>query len=347
MAKTAFATNNALTKKAWEEQLFRDTKKESYFAKFMGSGSDALCQEKSHFTKDKGDAMTFGIRMRLAGAGVTSGQALEGNEEALTTYDYSVSLEEYAHAVRDRGPLDRQRAMFSIDEESQSALKDWGAEKIDDLAFKALIGTAAASYSTRVFYATAAGLTSNATAATASAALTAADSKLSPALIEYTRTWCLTGGNRGQTPLRPVRVDGKKYFVLLVHPDALFDLRMDPMWLQANREAQERGSGNPIFSGADSVWNGVIVHSHENVPIALTGGAGSNVPFARCALIGAQSLVWAWGKRPSVVAKTFDYDREHGYAWSMIAGTGKPRFNSRDYGSVGVYVSRTRISDAA
>ena len=62
-------------------------------------------------------------------------------------------------------------------------------------------------------------------------------------------------------------------------------------------------------------------------------------------LLGAQSLVWGWGKRPEVVMRDFDYGNEHGYAWGMIAEGGKPQFNSEDYGSLGVAVSRTQVSD--
>jgi hypothetical protein len=118
MSKTALATGNALTKKVWEEKLFRDTVKESYFSKFMGADAESVVQSKSWLEKTKGDNVTFGIRMRLTGSGVTSGTALEGNEESLTTYSYNLSLEEYANAVRDRGPLDRQRAVYNIDAES-------------------------------------------------------------------------------------------------------------------------------------------------------------------------------------------------------------------------------------
>ena len=40
MAKTTILTNNPLTKAVWEEKLFRDTLKETYFAKFTGEGPE-------------------------------------------------------------------------------------------------------------------------------------------------------------------------------------------------------------------------------------------------------------------------------------------------------------------
>jgi N4-gp56 family major capsid protein len=327
MAKTSFATDNALVKKAWEEKLFRDAAKDAYFNRFMGAGADSIVQTNSKLEKDKGDKVTFGIRMRLTGSGVTSGTVLEGKEEKLVTYDYSVSLEQYRHAVRDNGEIDRKRAMFSIDDESESALKTWGAEKIDGLCFNAITASP-----TKIFYGGDATSTSD----------IATDDKITPALISKVKTWCLGGGGRAQTPLRPVRINGKNHFVLLVHPDVMFDLKQDSTFSQALREAEVRGKENPLFNGSAAIWDGVVIHEHENVPITTTWN--TNVPGAQCVLMGAQSLVWAWGKRPTVVSKTFDYDNEHGYAWGFIGAVGKPKFNSVDYGSVGVYVARTQIN---
>lgn len=328
MAKTAFATDNALVKKAWDEKLYRDTVKESYFSRFMGEGSDAMIQTKTELTKTKGDNITFGIRMRLAGGGVTSGQTLEGKEEKLVTYSYSVSLEEYAHAVRDAGPLDRQRAMFSIDTESQAALQDWGSEKIDKLVFDALTASP-----TKAFYGGTASATNN----------IVAGSKITPALLSKIKGWAKTGGNRAQTPLRPLKVGGKNYYVFLAHPEVVYDLKQDSTWAQAQREADVRGPENAIFSGAAGIWDGVVIHEHENVPIASTYGVGANVHGAQCLFLGAQAGVFAWGERPKTVAEEFDYGREHGYGWMMTAKAAKPKFNSLDYGSVGVYVSCTDL----
>lgn len=329
MSKTAFSTGNALTKKLWEEELFRDAVKLSYFDKFMGSTMESLVYVKTELEKQQGDKVTFGIRMRLQGAGVTSGQALEGNEESLTTYDYSLSLEQYRHAVRDDGAMSRQRAMFQISEEAVSALKDWGAEKLDLLAFNAIQASP-----TKIFY----GGT-----ATSTATLTASD-KLTPALISKVKAWALTGGGRAQTPLRPVRVDGAGYFILLVHPDQMYDLKRDAEFQQAMREAEVRGPQNPLFKNSTAIWDNVVIHEHENIT-RYTNWGGASVSGATSVFMGAQALCWAWGKRPEVVSKKFDYDNEEGYAWGFIGATGKPVFNSKDYGTIGVYTARTGVAE--
>lgn len=342
MAKTTFATGDALTKKAWEEKLFRDTLKETYFQKFMGETSDSIVQVNTELEKDKGDQVTFGLRMRLTGAGVEDDATLEGNEEALQSYSFNVSLKLYRHAVRDNGGLTRQRAMFSIDMESEEAIKDWGTEKIDTLLFDELFGN---NTPTRVAYLTSAtAYATTTTAATAKAALTSS-STLVPNFISFVKTLAKTGFNRSIIPIRPIKVKGRSYYVLLVHPDVMYDLKTDSSFQQAMREAQARGPENPLFEGATAIWDGVVVHEHENCPIATDGG-GSSLAWADCRLIGAQALVWAWGKRPEMIQEQFDYQEQHGYAWRMISRAGKCKFNSEDYGSIGVYVARTQVSDA-
>lgn len=343
MAKTSFATNDALTKKAWEEKLYRDSRKESYFEKFIGDNADSVVQRQTQLEKQKGDKITFGIRMRLSGAGVTGNTILENNEEKLTTYDYSLSLDMYRHGVRDDGGLSRKRAMFDIDVESETALKTWGSEKIDLLCFDALGLLSSSSVTpSKVFYKTASGVLAG-SAATAKAALHATNSKLTPTMISAIKAWAKTGGNRQYVPLRPVKVGGKSYYILLVHPDVMFDLKTDATFAQAQREAEQRGSENPIFTGATAIWDGVVIHEHENCGVGTDGG-GSTVPWSKAALLGAQALCWADGAKPEVVMETFDYGNQHGYAWSMICAAGKPVFNSLDYGSLGVYLARTNVS---
>ena len=332
MAKYAFATSNTLTKKAWEEKLFRNTTAKPYFSRFMGESEDSAVQVKTDLTKEKGDTIYFGLVTDLDYKNYkTNGEVLEGNEQKLTDYNHSVVLEEYAIGVRDRGPLDRQRAMFSIDEVAKNRLTKAGADLIDYLCF-----TGIQASHTKTFYGG---------SATSTATLTASD-KITPILISKVNTWASTGGNESQPIIRPIMVDGKPYRVMLVHDDVGFDLENDSTFYQARREAEVRGKENPIFTGAYMIWNGVVVHKHPRVDITTTWGASSNVNGAKCVLFGAQALCWAWGKRPKVVAEEFDYGREHGYGWTMMAKCNKPKFNSKDYGVVGVHVARTKISDA-
>jgi N4-gp56 family major capsid protein len=339
MAKTIFSTSNTLTKKAYDEKLYRDVVKMAYFSKFMGEGPENLVQVKSQLEKGKGDRITIGLRKRLTGAGVTSGQTLEGNEESLTTYSDNVTLEQYRHAVRSEGAMDEQRAVFEITDEQEQAIKDWGAEKIDQLCFDAITTSP-----TKVLYLDNSGnFAGTGALATAKAALHATNSKITPNFISAIKAWALTGGNRAQVPLRPLKVEGGNYLVLLVHPDVRFDLQANSNFQNAMQYAQERGMNNPLFKSAIGIWDNVVIHAHENIPIAADGG-GASVAWSQGVLMGAQSLAWAWGTRPTTVKETFDYGDENGVAFKFIAGVKKLAFNSQDFGAIGIALSRTNVS---
>ena len=334
MAETTYTASSATTKKLWHEKLFRDTVKESYFAPFMGKDKDdlnSLITVARDLEKDQGERIRFTIRMRLTGAGQTGDNTVEGNEEDLTTYTTDLNLEQYRHGVKTHGKKSDKITHFDVPKQARMAIQDWGTEKIDSLMFTALQNSP-----TKIFYPS---------TATAVDELTTS-MKLDTLVISRAKAWGLTGWNRAQTPLRPLKVNGKKYFILLVHPDQMYDLINDSAFAQARREAEVRGPENPIFTGAKAIWNGVVIHEHENIDIALTGGVGGDVPYATSVLMGAQSLLWAWGMRPGIVEDSFDYKNKTGYAWHMIAATAKPVFNSLDHGSVAIYTARTQISDA-
>ncbi len=340
MAKTTIATGATDAKLAYEEKLFREMIVSPELSPLMGEGPDSCIQVKTQLERAKGETVYFHLIRKLDGAGITgsSGLALEGREEALTTVSHTLVLEEYANAVRDKGPLDRKRPFWDLDVEARTALKNWGTEKIDQLLFDALYTPTP----TKIFYAG---------SASSIATLTASD-KLTVDLLSKCKPWLLTGGNRSQNPIRPLMVNGKKMYVYLTHPDATYDLRQDSAYQQAMREAEVRGKDNPLFTGAEAVWDGFIIRTSERVPIAKTGGSGGNVPYAKGIILGAQSLLWAWGMRPEIRAEEFDYGREHGFAFDMICKAGKPKFDvdasgtAKDYGCVALYTARTSISDA-
>ena len=341
MSKTIFSTSNALTKKLWDEDLFRDVQIESYFvSRFMSESENNLVQVQTDLTKNQGDQVTFGIVPNLSGDGVTSGQTLEGNEEGLNSYDYSILLEQYRHGTRTRGKLDVQRAMFSIPNVSREKLKIWGAEKIDKLLVAALLASP-----TKILYRDGvAGVPSGtSSSATAKTALRAANSKITPNFISAIRVWAKTGGAAATWRIRPVKMDGQEYYVLLVNPAVMYDLRIDATFQQAMKDAMDRGKNNPLFKGATAVWDNVVIHETERIPLFSDGGAGAETG-AFGALMGAQALCWAWGERPETVQEEFDYKNEMGWAWEMIAKAGKPKFNSKDYGTVGVVFAATNIT---
>ena len=333
MGKTFIPAGSDAAKKIWDEKIWREAKKMSFFDKFTSATGSSVVYEKNELEKTKGDVIAFGLRARLDKGYLPSGTPVEGNESALNTYMDAVTVDEKNFGVRDGGMIVRQRAFFDMDAEAKAALQDQQAENLDYEFFKALTLT-----NTSVLYEDAGVFKRTATVATAQNAVTTAD-LLNPEFISKAKNWALT--NRvSQVPLKPIKIDGRNYLVLLCHPDQLTDLELDTTFAQARREAEVRGKDNPLFSGAYAIWNGVVIHAHEDVTV----GTGTITTFGRSYLLGERALCVGYAKTPTIVSDTFSYGQENGYASLAMFGVKKPQFNSMDYGSVCLVTARTNVS---
>lgn len=340
MAKTEYATGDAEVQKLWDEDLVREINKESYFSRFESLDGSSIVHKKVDLNKKKGDSITFTIRYRGNRSFLPEGTSVEGNEGRLDTATESVLVTPKRFGIRDNGAIDRQRPTYDMDAETRRAIVEDGAECVDNEYFTELRST-----NTFIFHLTAGVFTTTATLATATAAVTAVD-MLSPELITKMKTVALTDRANGRIPLRPIKIDGKMYLVLLCHSYALADLKVDSTYAQAQREAEIRGEKNPIFTGAVGVWDGVIIHEHENIYKAQNAGG---IYYAQNYLMGAQALVSAFAMEPKIVAEEFDYGNEHGYAFNSIWGLEKPQFTkpggstAEDYGSRCVVTAVTNL----
>ena len=354
MAIKGINTSDAVAKKVWDEQAFREARKEMYCSKFMGNTSGALIYEKTNLEKSQGDQITFTLFPRAQAPIVlgSTGEAVEGREGTYEQFTDSIILEEYNTAFRVRtNGLDEQRAWFSIQDETAQAIEQWSSEVMDDLWF-----TAMQSAPSRVMFNSGAIATTAGTIATGVAAIAAGD-KLNPTLIRRLRVLAKTGFASGSNarkayPFRPVKIGGVDYFVLLVHPYAVYDMKENAAYQQSVREAMERSKNNPIFSGAVAVIDNVIIHEHENIQLLETS-AGSGIYYCTGIFMGAGSSIWAWGRRWKTTTESFDYGRQEGVNRSMIAKTKKTSFkytstgSAEDYGSCGVYIAVTDVANNA
>lgn len=317
--------SEALTQKAWAKQLWREAETESFFARFTGEGPNCIIQKKTDLKKDKGDQITIGLMMKLTGAGITGENMLEGNEEKLTMYDFSVKVDQIRNAVRLAGSMTEQKTSLNLRTAAKDALKIWLGEKNEKDTFAALTANPTAN---RVYYAG---------GRTAEAEITASDT-FSTAVISAARRKAKLA-----TPkVRPVKVNGRDWYVMIIDSYQARDLKADPNWIAAQKDANLRGENNPIFTGALGTYDGVILHEHENVIRTATGASDGYVGHAL--LLGAQAGVLAVAKEPNWKEKSFDYDDKVGFATGMIRGIEKAVFTDEgdtkfDFGVVQVITS--------
>lgn len=284
----------------------------------VGEGPNSVIQKLTNLKKQPGDTINFGLTTKLSGSGIAGDSTLEGYEEAISSYAQSVTVNQIRNAVRIAGNFEEQQACYDMRKDAKEKLKIWLAEYIQDQFFTTL-GTNPTSG--RVVYCSA--------DHTAIADFDS-DDKLTTAYISKAKRLAELASPK----VRPIMVNGKPHYILVVHPYAMRDLRADSTWLAAQEYAGIRGNENPLFSGAEGMWDGVIIHSHPSVRrfiSATTNYVCSNL------LLGAQAGAWAVAQEPFWVEKKFDYDNQMGFATGMIQGFVKTQFNSQDYGLVTVY----------
>jgi len=339
MADTSAAAG--LTVQQWDDKYFMEALNANIFMPFMGTKENSVIQVKTDLTKKPGDSVTFALVNKLTNTATTGSNTLEGNEEDLTSRSFKVTVDQYRHAVR-VPVLEEQFSAIPLRNAGKSALLDWNMELTRDKIITALgsingVAYASATSTQRdvwmvdnVDRVLIGALKSNysATHATALANLDNTADKLSPAAVSLMKRIAKLATSRIR-PIKPRKggVTSDSFFMFA--PSLLVrDLSLDTVFVQANREARNRGKSNPLFQGADYIWDNVAIFEVEDIDPVPGVGAG-NIQVAPCYLCGAQALGIAWAKRPQTIEEEFDYKDKQGIAvrqWyeirKMLFGTG-------------------------
>lgn len=334
----ASAANSNLIPALWRKSLFADVRDNLYMTRFIGSSAQSMIQEFEDLRKAKGQNISFGLGMKLSGSGITGDSTLEGSEEQMTDHDEDVAINQIRNGVVLTGQMDEKTNVYDMRMSAKNRLADWFAEYIDNDILAKLCGDTSTTFANTP---TAAAATRSVFAGGQSAVGNVTTSnKLDTKVLDAAKQTAVLASPK----IRPLRVNGKPYYVAILHPYDATNLRQDPVWAQAQRDANVRGESNPIFSGALGIWNGIIVHEHEYVYATTDGSGSANV--ARNILCGQQAGVIAWGAPVQWVEKTFDYGNQWGMAVGAIYGCIKPIFNSLDYGVITMFAASAAASTA-
>ena len=313
----------------WAKELQSEVSKGVYFNKFMGEGPGNAIHIK-RMEEGKGKDITFGLVSQLSGSAITGDSSLEGNEQSLSTFSNTITTNQKRLAVRDTGKFTNSKVLYDFRSTALDLLKTQYSELVDADIFSALSKTSGTHAYWRADAATSVYATSDPKAALATAdAITLAD-------ISALKTVAQIGGSANYR-MRPIRVDGNDYYVLVLHPEVAFDLFELDEFQQIQREAASRGDSNPLFSGALGIYNGVVIHAHEGVNTFDDGG-GAAVKGSRNLFMGAQAACFAESSDMMWVEKTFDYGNQLGISAQKIYGVDISDYNSKDYGVI-QYVS--------
>jgi N4-gp56 family major capsid protein len=330
MAATDVLTTDALTQKLQSEKAFREIKKHSFFMGMSSTAGGNVVKVKEDFMRSKGDKVTMPLINRLKNKHIGESGTVYNNEEKLTWYDYSMTLEEFNIPISWKTKLAAQRVAWNLPSECRLALDKRAGEIIDEELFEKLEASP-----TKVLYPG---------AATSTATLTTS-TKMDAATLFKAKVGALGGFNRTQAPMTPIGGKGKNNLLFVCGLDMWYDLARDPEIVQAQEQALPRSDSHILFNDGDLYWRGITIKAHENINLYTTGGAGGNVAYSYGYLMGEDALCWAWGQKPETVTEEKDYGREIGVNVNFLGVAGKPVFNSKDYGVVAIAASRTQIND--
>ena len=374
MSLTNFALLTNEQKTTWSKDLWRQARNYSFVNKFSGSDANSVIQHITELKKsEKGARAVITLLADLEGDGVAGDRTLEGNEEAMKSFDQVIRIDQIRHANRHEGRMADQKSVVTFRENSRDVLAYWLADRVDQMAFLTLAGM---SYGVKNSGGVRPGsdlvnleFAQDITAPTTKRLLTwdkAAGGLLAPSqktntsasfLAADTPCWELFVQLKAYAKdnyIRGVKENGgqETYHVFLT-PQAMAKLKLDPTYLLNLRHAQPRGDGNSLFTGSSVKIDGLYFHEFRHVPNTRTAAAGSKwgstgtVDGCRILFCGAQSLGFADIGNPEWVEKGFDYENQQGISTGKILGFLKPKFYTQysggtveDFGVIAVDVAQ-------
>lgn len=356
MANTAAQTGLKVQK--WDDQFFREYIQDNPFRPYMGSDANSIIQVKEDQV-GRYQKVTYALLNSLSNAGVTGSNTLEGNEEAMDSRSFSVTVDKLRNGVR-VPEIDQQYSAIDLRNAARPLLMDWAmdigaTQRIID-ALHSINGTAYASASEgakdawlvdnadRVFFGANAG---SAASGDHSAGLALCDTtadKLSASLLSTFKRAALTASPK----IKPIRVGrlNRRYYVAFVHPRAMADLKGDDTLQNAQKDVIIRNENNRLFQGGDVEWDGIIVHEVDRMPV-LSGVGAASADVSPVFFCGAQAVAHAIAKRWRSVTEEFDYGDKQGVAVETIDAIAKMQFGSgsgdtddlKDHGLLTGYVA--------
>lgn len=278
-------------------------------------GGGAIIQQSEVLNKP-GEEIFIQLTSPLTGAGVSGDTtALTGQEEEMTTADLSFKTIYRRHGVRINNRA-QKKSMLDLRGMAVDRLAEWGKGKLDGVRFGNAINAG--------FYYDAGG--TDGTEASGGSPYerfvgtgnTAVNDLIASELVTLAELSKSKYVMLDRTGFRPWTVGGLDHLVAVLDPWVEYGIKAsDSTWAQAQREAMQRGSANPLFTGAVGVWDGVIIKKANRV---ATGTNAGSVRYARNLIFGPEAFIEGWGTMPDWNEETFDYNLEHGFAYGFDYG---------------------------
>lgn len=354
MALTAFGTNDSQTVKHWSETTLREALKQTFIYKFLGKRGDkkGIINWFTELEKNAGDQIRFDLIRQATNDGIDGDNILEDNEEAMVYHQdsFTINQKRNAHAF---GAMSQQRTLHDLYKDARANMADWAAMIFDSYFFRYACGDTTLSFAgntgtapTNTRWSIGGDVTYTGVIATDEGNLGTND-QMQLADIDIAKEMAHTA-----TPqIKPVMIEGKEHYVMVVHDYQLTDIRIDAAtsafttWPEIQMNAASRGDSNILFKTGLGVYNDVILFSSSRI---LTSPNNANVK--RAVLMGQQAMAFGLGNAHDNIGQSRygkdmlfkwieqerDYQNRKGIGVGMTFGMKKIVFNSLDNGIITV-----------
>lgn len=368
--QTNFALLTNEQKTVWSLDFWKQSRNQSFINKFLGKDANSMIQHVTELKKtEKGARAVITLLADLEGDGVVGDRTLEGNEELLKSYDQVIRVDQLRNANRHEGKMADQKSVVTFRENSRDKLSYWLSDRIDQMAFLTLAGKSFQFHpngTTRVG--------SDLRNLEFAADIVAPSAKRVGRWDNTAKSFIVGGGSNtvvaADTPAWELFVQLKAYakenyirgikeaggeetYHAFLSPMAMSKLKLDPVYRDNLRYAQQRGAGNELFTGSAVKIDGIYLHEFRHVPntrLAISGNKFGNlgtVDGCQILFCGAQALGMADLGNPDWVEKEFDYDNQPGISVGKILGFLKPQFTTQysggtkeDHGVISAFVAQ-------
>jgi hypothetical protein len=359
MAETAVPTNSKVIR--WERSFYKEWIRDNRFGALTGADESSPIQMKEDLTRNVGQTIDIELVNRLVQGATINNAVLEGNEEKQRIRNFRVSVNMYRHGVVHLG-LDEQFSAIDLVEAKRSTLMDWSKELQRDRIITAL-GSISADATTHYAYADASEANKDTWAANNSdriafgagafnadhsAGITSVDNTTDK-FLKTTLIIAKDLAKNANPKIRPLRVkQDEEWYVALAGTRAFRSIQADLS--SENQYAMERGKDNPLFTGGDLIYDGVVIKEVPEIGILPgTPGASGTTAVAPVYILGAQALVHAVASRTRMIQNIRDYGERKGAGVRMVDEIRKIYFgagatdtdNPKQNGIVTLYVGLT------
>lgn len=376
MAQSTISSGNKVTD--FQKKVNRVYVRDGRFGPFIGPTENDIIQTNANIRKK-----SIPLIGKLSGAGVRGSTSLVGQEEALSNFDFTFEPTHLRNGVLVDNE-ENEKAEFDLFKEARPALMNWIMETKRDQIIQALgaiqasgtyynyggteasgakgssaasganMDTYQAANSDRILYgATKSNLTLG-DHTTSLGTIDTTNDKLTPDALELLKRMA-----QDCDPLiRPVMIkEDEPWYIYFCGKYSMRDLRANTAMAQALREAMPRMQSNPLFSGGDLVWDGVIVKEIPDLDKFIDNASGtglwdgvwganatgdslktSGASSSRVGvgfLCGAQAVCFGRGKDASFnLRNEDDYGHLNGVAITAKHDIKKIFYNNKQFGMV-------------